>query len=59
MMKVLRAEGFDFCRDVVSVTVNRLPYGYAYEYIDLYDPPNWDPEKEPHLAARQPFGRLP
>lgn len=55
---MLGAQGFDFDRDVAGVTVNRWPHGYAYEYNDLYDPADWGPEKGPHVAARQPFGRI-
>ena len=55
---ILGPHGFDFDRDVAAVTVNRWPHGYAYEYNDLYDPADWGPDKGPHVAARQPFGRI-
>ena len=54
----LAAGGFDPARDIVAITVNRWPHGYAYEYNDLYDPPDWDRYNGPHLAARKPFGRV-
>jgi spermidine dehydrogenase len=54
----LAAGGFDPARDIAAVTVNRWPHGYAYEYNDLYDPPEWDRYQGPHLAARKPFGRV-
>ncbi len=54
----LAAGGFDPARDIVGITVNRWPHGYAYEYNDLVDPPDWNRYKGPHIAARQPFGRI-
>jgi len=54
----LGAGGFDAARDIVGITVNRWPHGYAYEYNDLYDPPDWNRYKGPHLEARKPFGRV-
>lgn len=50
--------GFDPATDILAITVNRWPHGYAYEYNDLYDPPDWNRYKGPHIAARQPFGRI-
>jgi spermidine dehydrogenase len=55
---MLGAYGFDFDRDVAAITVNRWPHGYAYEYIDLWDPPHWGPDEGPHILARQPFGNI-
>ncbi len=55
---MLGAYGFEFDRDVAAITVNRWPHGYAYEYIDLWDPPDWGPDKGPHIEARQPFGHI-
>jgi spermidine dehydrogenase len=50
--------GFDAERDIAGVTVNRWPHGYAYEYNELYDGPDWSPETGPHLEARKPIGRI-
>ena len=25
-------------RDILAITVNRWPHGYAYDYLDLWDP---------------------
>ena len=50
--------GFDAERDIAAITVNRWPHGYAYEYIDLYDPPDYGPEYGPHIEARRPIGRI-
>ena len=55
--RMLAPAGFDPARDIVAITVNRWPHGYAYEYNPL-----WDPEKapadEPCVLARQPCGRI-
>ncbi len=50
--------GFDPARDILALTLNRWPHGYAYEYNDLYDPPGWNRHRGPHLHARRPFGRV-
>ncbi|BFM10305.1 NAD(P)/FAD-dependent oxidoreductase [Simiduia litorea] len=49
--------GFDAKRDISAITVNRWPHGYAYEYVDLFDPV-YEPGAAPHEVARRPFGRL-
>ena len=54
----LASGGFDAARDIAAITVNVWPHGYAYEYNDLYDPPDWNRYKGPHIAARKPFGRV-
>jgi len=54
----LSAGGFDPARDIAGLTVNRWPHGYAYEYNDLFDPPEWNRYNGPHLQARKPFGRV-
>ena len=50
--------GFDAERDIAAITVNRWPHGYAYEYNELFDGPDWSPENGPHLAARAKIGRI-
>ena len=50
--------GFDPARDIVAITVNRWPHGYAYEYNPLWDPEKVPEEDEPCVIARQPFGRI-
>ncbi|GAB3111568.1 NAD(P)/FAD-dependent oxidoreductase [Aestuariicella hydrocarbonica] len=50
--------GFDVQRDITAITVNRWPHGYAYEYNELYDEPDWGPEKGPHIAGRARIGRI-
>jgi len=54
----LRGGGFDVERDLAAITVNRWPHGYAYEYNELYDPPEYNSQNGPHLLARQPLGRI-
>ncbi len=50
--------GFDADRDIAAITINRWPHGYAYEYLDLFDPPDWGTEKGPHIAGRAQIGRI-
>ena len=54
---LLGPAGFDVQRDILAITVNRWPHGYAYEYLDLWDP-DWPPGEAPHEIARKPFGRI-
>ena len=54
---LLGPEGFDVSEDVLAITVNRWPHGYAYEYMQLWDP-QWEPGQAPHEIARKPFGAI-
>jgi spermidine dehydrogenase len=58
MTGALGPAGFDFGRDVAAITVNRWPHGYAYEYNDLYDPPEWNRKSGPHLVGAAQMGRI-
>ncbi len=49
--------GFDAAGDILAITVNRWPHGYAYDYLDLWDP-EWPPGRAPHEIARQRFGNI-
>ena len=49
--------GFDVNRDILAITVNRWPHGYAYNYFDLWDP-EWAPGEAPHEIARRPLGNI-
>ncbi|MEM1412138.1 MAG: FAD-dependent oxidoreductase [Pseudomonadota bacterium] len=49
--------GLDVRRDVLAVTVNRWPHGYAYFYTDLWDPA-FDDGAYPHQLASKPFGNI-
>src|SRR5204862_501018 len=44
-------------RDIVAITVNRWPLGYAYTYDTLGDP-DVPPEHRPHVVGRQRFGPI-
>jgi spermidine dehydrogenase len=54
---MLSRAGFDVQRDILAITVNRWPHGYAYDYLDLWDP-EWPPGEAPHEIARKPFGNI-
>ena len=54
---LLGPEGFDVAEDILAITVNRWPHGYAYEYMQLWDP-DWAPGQAPHEIAREPFGAI-
>ena len=58
LTRMLGAGGFDAKRDVLAITVNRWPHGYAYQYNSLWDPFWIDGGPLPCVAARQPFGRI-
>ncbi len=58
MNGMLGGGGFDAERDIAAITINRWPHGYAYEYLDLFDPPDWGPDKGPHIAGRAQIGRI-
>ncbi len=57
----LAGTAFDPARDIVAITVNRWPHGYAYRYNTLFDPPEWgllDSPDKPCYVARRRFGRI-
>ena len=54
---LLGPAGFDVAEDILAITVNRWPHGYAYEYMQLWDP-EWESGEAPHEIARQPFGAI-
>jgi spermidine dehydrogenase len=57
LARMLGSAGFDPATDIVGLTVNRWPYGYAYTYDTLGDP-DVPPEQRPHVIGRQRFGRV-
>jgi len=57
LARVLGAGGFDSARDILGITVNRWPHGYAYEYNSLWDA-EFPPGQAPFEIARKPFGRI-
>ena len=54
---MLGSAGFDPATDIIGLTVNRWPYGYAYTYDSLADP-DVPPEQRPHVIGRQRFGQI-
>jgi len=55
--RMLGAGGFRSGRDILAITVNRWPHGYAYTYDTLGDPDMPDADR-PHVIGRRPFGRI-
>lgn len=55
--RMLGPAGFDARRDILGLTINRWPHGYAYTYDTLGDPDVPDAER-PHVLGRRPFGRI-
>ncbi len=58
LARVLGPGGFDPARDILEITVNRWPHGYAYEYNSLFDQFWLEGTETPCEVARKPFGRL-
>ena len=58
MSGALEGGGFDAERDVAGLTVNRWPHGYAYEYNELFDPPEWSRASGPHVLGAAQMGRI-
>jgi len=55
---ILGPGGFDPARDILAITVNRWPHGYAYEYSSLWDKWVLDGSESPCERARKTFGRI-
>jgi spermidine dehydrogenase len=55
--RTLGPGGFDPAADILAITVNRWPHGYAYEYNPLFDP-DWNEHEQPHVVGRARFGRI-
>jgi spermidine dehydrogenase len=56
--RALAGGGFDPGRDVLGITVNRWPHGYAYQYNSLEDEFWLNGGEQPCAVARKPFGRI-
>lgn len=54
---MLGPAGFNVAEDILAITVNRWPHGYAYGYRDLWDP-EWEVGQAPHEIARQAVGNI-
>jgi spermidine dehydrogenase len=55
--RMLAAAGFHAADDILAITVNRWPLGYAYTYDTIGDP-DLGPEQRPHVIGRQRFGQV-
>ena len=58
LQRVLGAGGFDAARDILGITVNRWPHGYAYQYNSLYDDFWFEGKPTPCEAARVRYGSI-
>ncbi|MGD9904977.1 MAG: NAD(P)-binding protein [Vicinamibacterales bacterium] len=56
--RMLGGGGFDPAGDILGITVNRWPHGYAYQYNSLADPFWLEGGEQPCAVARRPFGRI-
>jgi spermidine dehydrogenase len=54
---MLGAGGFDAARDILAITVNRWPHGYARDHLDLEDAA-WNADPPPNVVGRQPHGNI-
>lgn len=57
LARMLGAGGFDAGRDILAITVNRWPHGYAYTYDTLGDEEMPEAQR-PHVLGRRAFGRI-
>ncbi len=55
--RMLGPAGFRAADDILAITVNRWPLGYAYTYDTIADP-DLPPEQRPHVIGRQRFGQV-
>jgi spermidine dehydrogenase len=61
LARSLSGGGFDPAADIVGITVNRWPHGYAYTYNSLFEPMEWvytNSESRPNVIARQTWGLI-
>jgi spermidine dehydrogenase len=58
MSGALEGGGFDAQKDIAAITVNRWPHGYAHEYNELFDPPEWSRASGPHQVGAAQIGRI-
>jgi spermidine dehydrogenase len=58
LVRLLGSAGFDPADDILAITVNRWPHGYAYQYNSLSDPFWLEGGEPPCVVARQRMGRI-
>ncbi|MEC9415859.1 MAG: NAD(P)-binding protein [Pseudomonadota bacterium] len=61
--RLLSPAGFDVAKDILGITVNRWPHGYAYGYDPgsdqiAFDVDSWPEEKQHWVKGRKPFGNI-
>jgi spermidine dehydrogenase len=56
--RMLGPSGFDGGEEILAITVNRWPHGYAYQPNTLWDPPWASEEEKPWVIGRQRRGRI-
>lgn len=54
---MLAPGGFRAARDILAITVNRWPHGYARDHLDLEDPA-WNATPPPNVLGRQRIGNI-
>jgi spermidine dehydrogenase len=55
--RILEGGGFDPAEDILAITANRWPHGYAYTPDTLGDA-GVAFEEQPHVVGRRPLGRI-
>jgi spermidine dehydrogenase len=58
LQRMLGPAGFDVQSDILALTVNRWPHGYAYEFNPLFDDFSIAPDKRANVIGRARFGRI-
>ena len=58
LQRMLGSAGFDAKEDILGITVNRWPHGYAYEFNPLFDDFSISPESRANVVGRARFGRI-
>jgi spermidine dehydrogenase len=58
LQRMLGPSGFDGDTEILAITVNRWPHGYAYQPNTLWDPAWADEDEKPWVVGRQRFGRI-
>ena len=57
LRRILGPGGFDPARDIMAITVNRWPHGYAHEHNALFDG-DLPEAQRPHVIGRAAFGNI-
>jgi spermidine dehydrogenase len=58
LQRMLGPAGFRAKDDILAITVNRWPHGYAYEFNPLFDDFSIPPDKRANVIGRARFGRI-